>query len=239
MRVFEVLGPVMVGPSSSHTAGAARIGLVARAVLGADPVEARILLHGSFAATGRGHGTDRAIVGGLIGLGPSDPRLRQAFAHAAAAGLTFTFEDADLGRVHPNTARIRLRAADGHAAEVLASSVGGGRAQVLEVDGFALRFDLGRPTALVYHVDEPGAVAAVTAILARHGVNIAAMQVARRRRGGEALMVIESDGAMPTAAVAAIDALAQVRAARYAAVDGDAGRGGGEAGDEAGGEGWT
>jgi L-serine dehydratase len=219
MRVFEVMGPVMVGPSSSHTAGAARIGYAARMVLGRAPSRARIYLHGSFAATGRGHGTDRAVVGGLLGFGPGDPRLRQAFAHAAQAGLEFSFEEADLGNVHPNTARIELEAADGGRSAVLASSVGGGRAEVLEVDGFRLRFDLGRPTALVYHQDRPGAVADVSAILAGHEVNIAAMQVARKRRGGDALMVIESDGALPPQAVRAIDALPEVTAARYVGGD--------------------
>ncbi|MCL6595222.1 MAG: L-serine ammonia-lyase, iron-sulfur-dependent subunit beta [Firmicutes bacterium] len=230
MRVFEVLGPVMVGPSSSHTAGAARIGRAARAVLGAPPAYAHIALHGSFAATGRGHGTDRAIVAGLLGFSPGDPRLRQAFAYAAAAGLRFDFREADLGRVHPNTARIRLGDGRGREADVLASSVGGGRAVVLEVDGFDLRFDLARPTALVFHRDRPGAVAAVTAVLARHGVNIAAMQVARKERGGEALMVIESDGPFPPSAAVAIDALPEVSARLVGGEDGAEGtwEGGGQ-----------
>lgn len=223
MRVFEVMGPVMVGPSSSHTAGAARIGYAARRILGEAPSEARIALHGSFAATGRGHGTDRAVVGGLLGFGPGDPRLRQAFAHAAEAGLAFAFEEADLGDVHPNTARLDLLGVAGARATVTASSVGGGRAEVLAVDGFALRFDLGRSTALVYHRDRPGMVAAVCAILADHGVNIAAMQVARKRRGGEALMVIEGDGPLAKTALADIAALADVSAARHVAdLDGEA-----------------
>jgi len=221
VRVFEVVGPVMVGPSSSHTAGAARIGRAARAVLGAPPTQARILLHGSFAATGRGHGTDRAVVGGLLGFGPGDPRLRQSFAHAAAAGLQFSFEEADLGAVHPNSARILLSGAAGQTADVTASSVGGGRAQIIDVDGFALRFDLGRPTVLVYHADRAGAVADVATVLARHAVNIAAMQVARKRRAGDALMVIESDGDLPVVAVAELERLACVVAARYVEADPD------------------
>lgn len=220
MRVFDVMGPVMVGPSSSHTAGACRIGLMARAVLGERPVEARVRLHGSFAATGRGHGTDRALAGGLLGMPPSDPRIREALAWADAEGLAITFENADLGaQVHPNTAAVRLLGANGGEAHVVASSVGGGRAEVLEVDGFPVRFDLGRPTLLVFHVDAPGAVADVARVLADARVNIAGMQVGRQVRGGRALMVIETDATVPAAALTAIWGLPEVLGARNVDVD--------------------
>lgn len=215
MRAFDVVGPVMVGPSSSHTAGACRIGLLARAVLGTSPVRAHVGLHGSFAATGRGHGTDRAIVAGILGMAPSDPRLREAFAWAEAAGVVVTFETVDLGpHVHPNTARVTLTGADGRVSGVVASSVGGGRTETVEVDGFPVRFDLSRPTLLVFHRDQPGAVADVARILADARANIAAMQVGRQVRGGEALMVIETDGRVPPWARTAIEGLPEVTAVR-------------------------
>jgi L-serine dehydratase len=195
VRVFEVMGPVMVGPSSSHTAGAARIGLLARAVLGVTPARAEVTLHGSFWATGRGHGTDRAILGGLLGIDPGDVRLRQAQELARAAGLEVTFSPGDLGEVHPNTARLKLTAADGRTAEVTASSIGGGKAVITEVDGFACHAELEHPTLLVFHADRPGEVAAVATALAEQDLNISAMQVSRLGRGGRALMVIETDRA--------------------------------------------
>jgi L-serine dehydratase len=212
---FDIIGPVMVGPSSSHTAGAARIGYMARALLGEEVAEARILLHGSFAATGRGHGTDRALVGGLLGYAPSDPRLRTSLEEAARQGVRVHMEDQDLGEVHPNTVRLLLTGRAGGHADVLASSVGGGRAEVWEVDGFSVRFDLGRPTLLVFHRDQPGAVADVTAILARAQVNIAAMQVSRQRRGGRALMVMECDDPVAPATCRQVASLPEVERVRY------------------------
>lgn len=221
MRVFDVVGPVMVGPSSSHTAGACRIGLMARAVLGETPVRAHIRLHGSFAATGRGHGTDRAIVAGLLGMPPSDSRLREALAWAEAQSLTVTFESVDLGsHVHPNTAQIHLEGTRGGVAEVIASSVGGGHAEVLDVDGFPVRFDLVRPTLLVFHRDAPGAVADVARVLADVRTNIAAMEVGRRARGGEALMVIETDAPVLAWALTAIHGLPEVIQVRNVDVNG-------------------
>ena len=217
MRIFDIMGPVMVGPSSSHTAGACRMGLMARAVLGEEPAVAEIRLHGSFAATGRGHGTDRAIVAGVLGMLPHDPRLREALEWAEAGGLQVSFANADLGgHVHPNTAEIRLTGRHGTHASVIASSVGGGRAEVLEVDGFPVHFDLGRPTLFVFHRDQPGAVADVARALADARANIAAMQVGRQKRGGEALMVIETDQPVPASALTAIRGLPEIFGARNA-----------------------
>ncbi|MGH7444240.1 MAG: serine dehydratase beta chain, partial [Longimicrobiales bacterium] len=133
VSLFDILGPVMVGPSSSHTAGACRLGLMARAILGGTPTRAHIRLHGSFAATGDGHGTKRAIVGGLIGLPPDDLRLREAFAEAEDAGLEWSFENVDLGEeAHPNTVVIDLER-DGESVEVRGASIGGGRIEVTEL----------------------------------------------------------------------------------------------------------
>lgn len=205
--IFAVIGPVMVGPSSSHTAGAARLGWAARAILGTEPVEAAFYLHGSFAETGRGHGTDRALLAGVLGLGPDDPRLPEARRLAAEAGLKYTFENRDLGEVHPNTARIILRGRDGVQVAVTGASVGGGEIVITAIDDLPVEFTLHYPTLLTLHQDQPGMVASVSAAIAACGVNIAFMRVFRRERGGEASMVVETDEPVPADAVAKIAAL--------------------------------
>lgn len=191
--LFEVIGPVMVGPSSSHTAGAIRLGRLARAAAGFAPVSARIDLHGSFAETGRGHGTDRGLVAGLLGWAPDDARLGEVAEHARAAGLMVVFHQTDLGRVHPNTARLYLTGPDGQHAVVQGSSIGGGAVVVTELDGWPVELTGANEAVLVGHWDRPGVLARVTGAVAAHGVNIASMKVARKARGGEALATVEMD----------------------------------------------
>lgn len=213
--VFEVIGPAMIGPSSSHTAGAVRLGRLARSVFGETPVSARITLHGSFASTGRSHGTDLALVAGLLGYAPDDPRIRVADAEARAAGLAFTFSDDDLGEVHPNTARIGMTGADGRMVTVQGSSIGGADVILTGIDDFDVVITGELPVLVVEHHDQPGVIASVSAILAQHGVNIASMEVSRERRGARALMIIETDqpvGVDAIEAVTAADAVASVRA---------------------------
>jgi len=193
MDIFDILGPIMVGPSSSHTAGAARIGGMARALLGAAPVKARIQLHGSFAETGVGHGTDRALVGGLLGMKPDDLRLPRAFEEAEKAGLAFTMETADLRDAHPNTARVEVWDGEGKHLVMQAASLGGGRILVQQLDGIAVSFTGDYHTLLIRNQDEFGAVAAVTGQLSRMRINVANMSLCRQSRGSEALMVIETD----------------------------------------------
>jgi len=212
--VFEVIGPVMIGPSSSHTAGAVRIGRLARAVLGETPASARITLHGSFASTGHGHGTDLALVAGLLGYAPSDERIRTADTEAAAAGLAVEFVAGDLGEVHPNTARIEMTAADGRTAMVQGSSVGGADVILTAIDDFDVAITGELPVLIVEHHDQPGVIAAVSAILAHHGVNIASMEVSRERRGARALMVIETDQPVGPAVIAAVSGAEAVTSAR-------------------------
>lgn len=212
--VFEVIGPVMIGPSSSHTAGAARLGRLALAVFGETPVAATITLHGSFASTGHGHGTDLALVAGLLGCAPDDERIRTAAEHAADAGLTVTFIEDDLGEVHPNTARIELTARDGRAALVQGSSIGGADVVLTRIDDFDVEITGDLPVLVVEHHDQPGVIASVSAVLAEHGVNIASMEVSRERRGARALMVIETDQPVEDDAVAAVaraEAVTRVR----------------------------
>jgi len=191
--VFDILGPVMVGPSSSHTAGAARIGYMARTLLGTRPLLAHIHLHGSFADTGMGHGTDRALVGGLLGMRPDDLRLPFAFDEAKKQGLTFTIDQIDLSDAHPNTAVIEADGEGGRHLEIQASSLGGGRILVNRLDGIDVNFTGDYNTLVIHNQDESGTVATVTGILNQLHVNVANMSVNRRKRGGDALMVIETD----------------------------------------------
>jgi len=201
MSILDMIGPVMIGPSSSHTAGACRIGLLARAILDATPDRAAITLHGSFAKTGRGHGTDRALIAGILGMRPDDSRLPDALAEAERAGLGVTWSVADLGNVHPNSVRIAL---DGAARQstVLGSSLGGGAVEIVEIDGVPVRFSGARHTLLVGHADFYGAIATVTRVVADDRVNIAALSSNRDRRGGEALMCLELDGRLSDEALA-------------------------------------
>ena len=193
MDIFDILGPVMVGPSSSHTAGAARIGSMARTLLGSKPVKAAIHLHGSFAETGFGHGTDRALVAGLLGMKPDDLRIPNAFEEAEKAGLRYTIDEIDLRDAHPNTAVLELTGKGGRTLTVQASSLGGGRIMVNKLDGIEVNFTGESNTLVVRNQDEFGSVAAVTSILNQLRVNVANMSVHRHKRGGDALMVIETD----------------------------------------------
>ena len=197
MRLFDVLGPVMTGPSSSHTAGAVRIGLTGRKLLGEQPAQAEILLHGSFAATGRGHGTDKALVAGLLGMQPDDENIPRSFALARQAGMLFTVGTVNLRGAHPNTALLRLRGQDGHMLEVMGSSIGGGRINICQIDGITTNFGGDHDTLIVHNLDTPGHVAAVTTCLSEHSINIATMQLYRSTAGGYAVMVLECDQPIP------------------------------------------
>ena len=215
MRLFDVLGPVMTGPSSSHTAGAVRIGSTARRLLGEQPAEAEILLYGSFAATGRGHGTDRvlyevlgrertegvfsdrALVAGLLGMQPDDDRIPHSFSIAKEAGLHFKIGTTNLRGAHPNTAVLRLTGASGRKLEVVGASIGGGRINICQIDGITTNFGGDHNTLIVHNQDTPGHVAAVTTCLSQHGANIATMQLYRSTAGGYAVMVLECDEPIP------------------------------------------
>ena len=193
MRLFDVLGPVMTGPSSSHTAGAVRIGSTARRLLGEQPAQAEILLYGSFAATGRGHGTDRALVAGLLGMQPDDDRIPNSFALAKASGLHYKIGFINLRGAHPNTAVIEVRDAHGKQLELQAASIGGGRIVVNKLDGIDVSFTGDYNTLVVRNHDENGTLAAVTTILSQLRINVANMSLCRHKRDGDALMVIETD----------------------------------------------
>lgn len=214
VSLLDIIGPVMVGPSSSHTAGACRIGLFARALLGGQPERAIVELHGSFARTGQGHGTDRAMAGGLLGFRPDDERLRDSLELAAAAGLELTFQNTKLrGEHHPNTARLTLRKGDREVV-VVGSSIGAGRIIITSIDGFAVDITGTLPTLVVVAADQPGAVAAITTTLAGQGGNIATIRVSRRQKGGHAIHVYELDEPVGAEALAALLALPKVQSVR-------------------------
>lgn len=187
-----MVGPVMVGPSSSHTAGACRLALLARHTLLAPPTRARLTLHGSFAKTAHGHGTDVALAAGLLGFAPDDPRIPVAFDEARAAGLELDFGMADLGDVHPNSVRIEL-ANDDETLEVTGSSLGGGLVRVFSVRGFEVNLSGAYHSLLVLHDDKPGVIARVARVIADDEGNVATLHSARRKRGGLAMMSIEID----------------------------------------------
>jgi len=193
MDIFDMLGPIMVGPSSSHTAGAARIGKMARTLLGEKPVKAAIHLHGSFAQTGRGHGTDKAIVGGLLGMNPDDMRLPFSFDEAKEQGMDFTIDNVELRDAHPNTAWIVVDGENGAHLDIQACSIGGGAIEVHKLDGIDVNFTGNYNTLIVRNQDENGTLAAVTTILSQCRINVGNMSLCRHKRGGDALMVIETD----------------------------------------------
>lgn len=203
--IFDILGPVMVGPSSSHTAGAVRIGLVSRILLEDEVVFADIQLHGSFAATYHGHGTDCALIAGLLGMQPDDIRIPDSMKIAADSGIKFFFSTVQLQDAHPNTAILNLQGKGGRKISVQASSVGGGRIMINKLDSIEVNFNAEMPTLIVHNSDEPGHVAAVTSLLFYNKINIAAMQLYRNERGGYAVMVIESDERIPAEIVSQIE----------------------------------
>lgn len=215
MNLFDILGPVMVGPSSSHTAGAVRIGLVAEKLLKDRVKHVDIILHGSFATTGVGHGTDKALIAGLLGMEPDDIRIPNSFELAALQGLTFTFCNRTLKDAHPNTALMKLTGHSGRSLEIQAASIGGGRIMIHKLDGVSVVFSAEKPTLIVYNQDQPGYVAQVTTSLADRNVNIATMNLYRDKRGGFAVMVLETDQKIPTEAVIQLEQLPGIRKVSY------------------------
>ncbi|MED9886697.1 MAG: L-serine ammonia-lyase, iron-sulfur-dependent subunit beta [Oscillospiraceae bacterium] len=193
INIFDMMGPVMVGPSSSHTAGAARIGNMGRTLLGEEVARADIGLYGSFAETGYGHGTDRALLAGLLGMKPDDLRIPNAYEEANRAGMAYSFRTVELRDAHPNTALLELTDKSGKKLTLQASSIGGGAIVVNKIDGIDVNFTGDFNTLIVRNQDESGSVAAITSILSQVHINVANMSVNRHRRGGDALMVIETD----------------------------------------------
>ena len=203
--VFDIMGPIMVGPSSSHTAGAVRIGRMARTLLGDEPVKAALHLHGSFATTGVGHGTDKALIAGLLGMAPDDLDIPISFDIAAERGLKFTFDEEDLRDAHPNSVKLVLTGESGRKMKMQASSIGGGRIMVDKLDGVWVSFSGDFHTLIVQNMDNQGNLTDVTNALALARVNVANMSLHRSSKGGNVMMIIETDDPMPDAIVALIE----------------------------------
>jgi L-serine dehydratase len=197
MALFDILGPIMVGPSSSHTAGAVKIGYISKQLMGEQIKQAEILLHGSFLATGSGHGTDKALVAGLLGMKEDDIRIPHSFEIAKEHGMEISFGKTNLKNMHPNSVKLKLVSITDRKLEIVASSVGGGQIKICKIDGLEANFSGDYPTLVVHNLDQPGHVTEVTSMLAHKGVNIATMQLYRNRRGGAAVMVIECDQEVP------------------------------------------
>ena len=203
--VFDIMGPIMVGPSSSHTAGAVRIGRMARTLLGEEPVKAALHLHGSFAETGVGHGTDKALVAGLLGMATDDLDIPNSFEIAGQKGLSFAFDEVDLRDAHPNSVNVEVEGASGRRMKMQASSTGGGRIMVDKLDGVEVSFSGDYHTLVIQNLDNQGNLADVTTALALARVNVANMSLHRSSKGGNVMMIIETDDPMPDAIVALIE----------------------------------
>ncbi|MFD6440026.1 L-serine ammonia-lyase, iron-sulfur-dependent subunit beta [Peribacillus sp. NPDC060186] len=189
---FDIIGPVMIGPSSSHTAGAARIGRVARTLFGKQPKKAIISLYGSFAKTYQGHGTDVAVVGGILDFDTDDERIPTSLTIAEEAGMEVSFTIEDTVMDHPNTVKIRLFDEDKEL-ELVGISIGGGTIEITELNTFKLKLSGENPAILVVHNDVFGIISSVSTVLANHEINIGHMEVSRKEKGQMALMVIEVD----------------------------------------------
>lgn len=194
MNVFDIIGPVMIGPSSSHTAGACRIGLIARKLLPTVPREAYITFVGSFAKTYHGHGTDRAVIAGILGMNPDDNRLPDSLKLAKDSGLTYHIDTAEMPKCHPNTAIIRLIGDNNTEIEIEGASIGGGNILITKLNGMTSAFTGENNTVIVAHNDAPGVIADVASSFAAYGINIGNFRLARPKKGQQAMMTLEIDG---------------------------------------------
>jgi L-serine dehydratase len=207
MNLFDIIGPVMIGPSSSHTAGAVRIGGVSGRILGEAVQHADIELAGSFAETYRGHGTDKALVAGLLGMFPDNPDIKRSFDIAAEQGMTYAFIPVKLPHAHPNTARITMTGVTGKTAMVQGASVGGGNILITAVNHTETAFTGNLDTLIIVHDDIPGVIAEVTTLLARMGINISTFKLSQSKRKDEAVMTLEIDDTIGLDSVKKIKAL--------------------------------
>ena len=202
MSLFDIIGPVMVGPSSSHTAGAVRIGYMTRQIMGEDIVEAQIDLYGSFLATGKGHGTDKALVAGLLGMKPDDYRIPNSFEHAKERGMKFAFGEAFIRDAHPNTVIITATGISGNVRTIEAASIGGGSIRVIKIDDMEANFTGDYPTLLIRNQDKPGMVLKIVSKMNEFNINIANLVLSKDTKNkGTAITVIECDDAIPFAMV--------------------------------------
>lgn len=194
MDIFDIIGPAMIGPSSSHTAGAVRIGYFTRILLGEYVIKANVYLHGSFAYTYKGHGTDRAIAAGLMGMKPDNECIRNSLYTAKEKGLDINFETIDIANAHPNTALINVVGKSGRQLSVQGSSIGGGNIIITKINGSKVELTGKKPTIIVEYADIPGKMAAITSVVANHKINISQINISRNYTNETATSCLELDG---------------------------------------------
>ncbi|NGM84459.1 L-serine ammonia-lyase, iron-sulfur-dependent, subunit beta [Paenibacillus sp. 7124] len=216
--VFSIIGPAMVGPSSSHTAGAARIGRAARQLLGEIPLKAEVIFYGSFAATYQGHGTDRAIAGGLLDFSTDDLRLPDSIEIAEREGMDISFRQGAGLFPHPNTVRLQLSGSGG-GLTLTGISIGGGNIEIVEIDEFSVKLSGMYPTVLIHHMDYLGVLASVTDTMRRGRVNIGHMSLDRKHRSGAALTVLELDEMLAPELLSELEALPAVQSVKLIHLD--------------------
>ena len=213
--VFDIIGPIMIGPSSSHTAGAARLAKVASAISGGNIVRVEFHLHGSFAETYRGHGTDKALVAGILNMDPWDENLKNSIKIANERGIGVTFIPTDLGEVHPNTVKFIITKDDGNVTQVSGSSIGGGNIFIFDIDGQEVEFTGERPTILTKHQDLPGVISKISSILYQENINIANMRVYRKGKGKMATMALETDTQVTEEAMGKIKNIKEIENVKF------------------------
>lgn len=199
--IFDIIGPIMIGPSSSHTAGANKIGYLAKNIVGEEIKKVKFGLHGSFAKTYKGHGTDRALLAGIMGMSSDDERIRNAFIIADQVGLKYSFKEIELEGVHPNTVKMDITGVSGNTWEIVGSSIGAGKIKIIEINGMKMEFDGEYYTLLTVHRDLPGIIAYITNILAKNNVNIAFMKLYREEKNKNAMLIVEADQDIPDGVV--------------------------------------
>lgn len=210
MGLFDVVGPVMIGPSSSHTAGAARIGLMAREILKDEPQTVTITLYGSFAKTYKGHGTDKALVAGLLGFSADDIRLRTSFEIATQQGMDVTFHRSEAEVDHPNTVRIAMKGKQGREMEIVGVSLGGGKIEIREINGASVSLSGEEHTLITVHRDKPGIIAQATTIMAIGHINVSNMRVFRSAKNATAVMIVCTDSPVPPEMVSMIKKISAI-----------------------------
>ncbi|NLJ58672.1 MAG: L-serine ammonia-lyase, iron-sulfur-dependent, subunit beta [Tissierellia bacterium] len=213
--VFDIIGPIMIGPSSSHTAGAARLAKVAASISGDKIVKVEFLLHGSFAETYVGHGTDKALVAGILNMEPWDENLKDSIKIAQEKGIEIVFTPADLGEVHPNTVKFIIGKEDGSIRQVTGSSIGGGNIFIFDIDNQAVEFTGERPTLLTHHRDLPGVISKISSILYEENINIANMRVYRNGKGKMATMALETDSIITEEVMNKIKNISEIDNVKY------------------------
>jgi L-serine dehydratase len=210
ISVFDVVGPIMIGPSSSHTAGAARLARAARQIVGRPFIKVSFGLHGSFAKTYKGHGTDRALVAGALGYREDDERLAKSFELAKAQGLLFDFYELDMEGLHENSVKITFALADDSLFSVIGSSIGGAQIIIKDINGFAVDFSAQAPTLIISQYDKKGVISEISTVLANNDINIGIMKLSRQGKGELASCLIETDDPVPDAVVANLRSLKNV-----------------------------